>query len=428
MSDTLALPKGTSRRRLIAAATAGNALEFYDFTLYSFFVLIISKLYFPVGDPLVGILLALGTYGVGFLVRPLGGAILGSYADRAGRKSAVVLTLVLMAMGTLLIGLAPTYASVGIAGPLVLVFGRLLQGFSAGGEVGASTTLLVEHAPPESRGFFGSWQVASQGLGVALAAFAALVVFATLPQDAAESWGWRIPFLLGTLILPVGIALRATLEESLPQITEPRKTKAAPLRIVFNDHWRRLIIGILVVTGGTATTTVVLFYMSTYAVRTLQMPPVVALGAALCAGLISLLAAPLFGRLSDRLGRRPLMMLGILLTMASIYPAFVLLNMRPTPVTLLGVVLLLSIFNALANAPGITALTEYFPTLVRATGLGLVYAGGVTIFGGFGQFFVVWLAGVTGNPLSPAFYVIAACVLSLIGIYCMPERSRVPLD
>lgn len=413
---------------MIAAATAGNALEFYDFTLYSFFAITIGRLFFPVGDPWIGILLAFAIYGVGFLVRPLGGAILGTYADRRGRRAAVVLTLFLMAMGTLLIGLAPTYGTAGIWGPLVLVFGRVLQGFSAGGEVGASTTLLVEHAPPESRGFFGSWQVASQGLGVALAALAAMVVFGTMSPESADSWGWRIPFLLGTLILPIGIVLRMSLEESLPALANPREARSAQVSAVFGTHLRRLIIGILVVTGGTATTTVVLFYMSTYAIRTLQMPPAVALGAALAAGLISLLAAPLFGKLSDRVGRRPLMAAGILLTLICIYPAFVWLNARPTPLTLLSVVLVLSLFNALANAPGITALTEYYPAHIRVTGLSLIYAGGVTIFGGFGQFFVVWLAGVTGNPLSPAFYMIAACIASLIGIYFLPEKSRVPLD
>lgn len=410
--------------RLIAACTIGNALEFFDFVVYSFFAATIGKLFFPSADPAVQLLLSFATYGVGFFLRPLGGVILGAYADRRGRKRATVLTLMLMALGTATIGLTPTYEQIGFFGPLLVVAGRLIQGFSAGGEVGASTTLLSESAPVDERGFYGAWQLASQGLAVLAAAGIAYTITNMLTPAEVASWGWRIPFVSGILIVPVGLWLRSALEETHANEDEAKTAQTSSLREVFSGHWRRLLLGVMLVVGGTAANAVIVLYMATYAVRQLNMPPASGLLAGIVAGIVTLIAAPLAGALSDRIGRRTVAGASYLLIAVLIYPAFLLLNASPTLGTLLAVVAVLGTFNATGGAPAIISLTEIFPTQVRATGMSLVYALGVAIFGGFGQFIVTWLIQVLATPIAPAYYVIGCCVSSLIALSMLPETAR----
>ncbi len=413
-----------SGSRLIAACTIGNALEFFDFVVYSFFAATIGKLFFPSADPAVQLLLSFATYGVGFFLRPLGGVVIGAYADRRGRKRATVLTLMLMALGTLMIGLAPTYEQIGFFGPLVVVTGRLIQGFSAGGEVGASTTLLSESAPVEQRGFYGAWQLASQGLAVLAAAGIAYTITTWLTPGEVASWGWRIPFIAGVLIVPVGLWLRSALEETHANENEVKTANTSSLREVFSGHWRRLLLGIMLIVGGTAANAIIVLYMATYAVRQLNMPPASGLLAGIVAGIVTLIAAPLAGALSDRIGRKKVAGVSYLLIAVLIYPAFLLLNASPNLGTLLAVVAVLATFNATGGAPAIISLTEIFPTPVRATGMSLVYALGVAIFGGFGQFIVTWLIQALATPIAPAYYVIGCCISSLIALLMLPETAR----
>ena len=366
----------TGKARLIAACTIGNALEFYDFVIYSFFAATIGALFFPSQDPTVQLLLSFATYGVGFFLRPLGGMILGSYADRRGRKAATILTLFLMALGTAMIGLAPTYAQIGIWAPVLVVLGRLIQGFSAGGEIGASTTLLAEHAPPAERGIFGSWQLASQGIAVMIAAALALSINTLLTPEQVQDWGWRVPFII----------------------------------------------------GGTAANAVIVLYMSTYAIRQLGMAPATALLAGITAGFVTFAIAPMAGALTDRIGRKVVIATSYALIALLIYPAFLVLNAVPTLPTLLAVVVVLGALNAAGAAPVILTTAEIFPVEVRATGMSLVYALGVAVFGGFGQFIVTWLIAATGNPLAPAWYVIACCLCSLAALRALPETSRINLS
>jgi MFS transporter, MHS family, proline/betaine transporter len=406
-----------SGARLIAACTIGNALEFFDFVVYSFFAATIGKLFFPAADPTAQLLLSFATYGVGFFLRPLGGVVLGAYADRRGRKRATVLTLMMMA-------LAPTYAQIGVFGPMLVIIGRLIQGFSAGGEVGASTTLLSESAPNHQRGFYGSWQLASQGLAVLAAAGIAFAITSLLSKDEVESWGWRIPFISGILIVPVGLWLRSALEETHANEAEAGTAQVSSLREVFRGHWRRLLLGVMLIIGGTAANAIIVLYMATYAVRQLGMPPTSGLMAGLTAGFVTLVVAPLSGALSDRIGRRPVAGVSYLLIALLIYPAFLLINASPTLPTLLSVVAVLAALNAAGGAPSILTLTEIFPTEVRATGMSLVYALGVAIFGGFGQFIVTWLIQALATPIAPAYYVIGCCVSSLIALSMLPEMAR----
>lgn len=418
--------QGVSHPRLIAACTIGNALEFYDFVVFSFFARTIGALFFPSQDPTAQLLAAFATYGVGFLMRPLGGVVLGAYADRRGRKRATVVTLMMMALGTAMIGLAPVYAEAGLLGAAIVLAGRLIQGFSAGGEVGAATTLLAEHAPPARRGFFGAWQLASQGLAVLAAAGAAYAVNALLSPTQVTEWGWRVPFLLGVLIVPVGLWLRRALEESHANEADARTREVSSLRLAFGRHTGRILAGVALVIGGTAANAVVVLYMATYAVTQLGLSPKAGLLAGITAGLVTLVAAPIGGALSDTYGRKTVTRIAYLLILALIWPAFLLLNASPALGTLLGVVAVLAMLNAMGGATVIITLAEIFPVEVRATGMSLVYALGVAIFGGFGQFIVTWLIGATGSPLAPAWYVMACALATILALRAIPEmRGRV---
>ena len=415
------------KARLIAACTIGNALEFYDFVIYSFFAATIGALFFPSENPTVQLLLSFATYGVGFFLRPLGGMVLGSYADRKGRKAATILTLFLMALGTGMICLAPTYADIGIWGPALVVLGRLVQGFSAGGEIGASTTLLAECAPPAERGFFGSWQLASQGIAVMIAAGLALSINTLLTPEQVQDWGWRVPFLLGVMIVPVGLWLRRALKETHSNESNGKTKQVSAVSVALKAHLSKITVGVAVIIGGTAANAVIVLYMSTYAIRQLGMAPTTALMAGITAGFVTFAIAPLAGALTDRIGRKVVIGTSYALIALLIYPAFLLLNAVPNVETLLAVVVVLGALNAAGAAPVILTTAEIFPVEVRATGMSLVYALGVAVFGGFGQFIVTWLIAATGSPMAPAFYVTACCLCSLVALRALPETSRIRL-
>lgn len=427
-STTFVAEPRMGKAQLIAACTIGNALEFYDFVIFSFFAGTIGALFFPAENATVQLMLSLATYGVGFVLRPLGGVVLGAYADRKGRKKATILTLFLMAVGTAMIGLLPTYAQIGPVAPFLIVVARLLQGFSAGGEVGASTTLLAEYAPKEERGFYGSWQLASQGLAVLAAAAFAVTINTVLPAPEVKAWGWRIPFLMGIFIVPIGLWLRSALRETHANEDDARTRGVSSLSLTFKQHMGKVVLGVMMIIGGTAANAIVVLYMSTYAVRQLHMPPKTALFAGLAAGLVTLVIAPIAGAVSDRVGRKPVAWVSYVLLAVTIYPAFLLLNANPTLPMLLGVVFFLGSLNAAGGATIIITLAEIFPAEVRATGMSLVYALGVAIFGGFGQFIVTWMIRVSGDPMAPAWYVVACCAATVLALFGIKEMSRRDLD
>jgi MHS family proline/betaine transporter-like MFS transporter len=429
-SRTAARP--SSRRRTIVATTIGNALEFFDFTVYGFLALVIGKLFFPTFNSYGQLLLTVASFGVGFIMRPLGGIVIGAYADRAGRKAAMTLTIFLMALGCAVIAFTPTYAQIGVVAPLLIVLARLIQGFSAGGEVGASTTLLVEHATPANRGYMASWQFASQGLGILLGAIVVGVLTVTLTPESMSSWGWRVPFVLGMLIAPVGMYIRRHLEESLDVVPVSAGVSAvkrdSSLRIVFRDHGKTVLLAVVSMIGGTTAAYVVSFYLPTYAIRELGLPPPVALLGAALTGLLSFGLAPFVGRWSDRVGRKPLIYWSRIALAVMIYPGFWWLNASPTPAVLYTVVGLLSITLVIQSVPGITMLPEMFPKAVRASGMSIVYSIGVAVFGGFSPFISAWLLNATGNKLAPAWYLLVMTVISLIGLYWLKDHAGKELD
>jgi MFS family permease len=429
MSTPRTQPPSTRRRQTIVATTIGNGLEFFDFTVYGFLALVIGRLFFPSFNAYGQLLLTVATFGVGFIMRPLGGIVIGAYADRAGRKKAMTLTIFMMALGCALIAFAPTYATIGVAAPVLIVLARLIQGFSAGGEVGASTTLLVEHATPANRGYMASWQFASQGLGVMLGAIVVGLLTFTLPAEAMQSWGWRVPFVIGMLIAPVGMYIRRHLEESLHLTpAEAAAPRESSLKIVCTEHGKTVLAAILALVDGTTAAYVVTFYMPTYAVRELGLTPSVALFGAALTGLLSFVLAPFVGKLSDVIGRKPLILWSRVALAILIYPGFLWLNASPTPTVLFIVLGVLSIGLVGQTVPGITMLPEMFPKAVRASGMSLVYSVGVALFGGFAPFISTWLLNATGSKLAPAWYLVVMTLVSLLGLLWLRDHTGRDID
>ena len=404
--------------RVVVAASIGNALEWFDLVVYGFFAVLIAKLFFPAGNDTVSLLLTLGTFGVSFFMRPLGAIVLGAYADRAGRKAALTLSIVLMMAGTLIIAILPTYRTIGLTAPLILVAARLMQGFSAGGEFGSATAFLAEHVPGR-RGFFASWQIASQGLTTVLAAGFGVLLTGELSAEQLAAWGWRVPFVFGLLIGPAAWYIRTRLDET-PEFLAA-ETTTTPLRDTFASQKMRLLIAIGAVVLGTVSTYLVLF-MPTYGVRQLGLAPSVTFAAIALTGVIQMLFSPLVGHLSDRLGRTRIMLVSAVLLLVLIYPAFAFLVAHPGFGTLIVVQVVLGFlmtgyFGAL---PGL--LSEIFPVQTRTTGMSLAYNIAVTIFGGFGPFIITWLISSTGSKMAPSFYMMFAAVVSLAALFAARRK------
>jgi MFS family permease len=404
-------------RRVVAAVVAGNALEFYDFVTYSFFAVYIGKTFFPATEPLTSLLLSVGVFGVGFFSRPLGGLLIGAYADRAGRKPAMLLTIGLITIGTLGLALTPSYDSIGIAAPVIVVLCRLVQGLALGGEIGPSTAFLIEIAPPGQRGLYGSWQLASQGMALLAAGGLGVALTGAVTPMELQAWGWRVPFVLGLLLIPVAVYLRRVMPETSGRCgAASDTTTASPLR----QHSRLIMLAALVVLGGTVSTYVGM-YMTTYAMITLQFAPTVAMGATVVVGLTTLLFALLGGWLCDRFGRKPVMLIPRVLAALLTYPAFMLLIEQKSTSALFGVTAFLAALTAISGAASLVAIPELLPRNIRATGMSLAYAIGVALFGGTTQFAITWLIGATGNPASPAWYVAGTSVITVLAMMALPE-------
>lgn len=401
----------------MAAIVAGNTLEFYDFLTYSTFAVYIGRAFFPAGNAFANLLLTLATFGVGFVTRPLGGLLIGAYADRAGRRPALVLTISLMTVGTLGLVLTPTYASIGLWAPAILIVARLIQGLALGGEVGPSTAVLLECASPGRRGRFVSRQNASQGVAIFAAGVVGFALSTILDKGQLAAWGWRVPFALGLLIVPVGIYIRRRLPETLE--APGSRGSTAVLSLLWRQHRRPLVLAVLIIMCLTIST-YVSGYMTTYALTSLGMPPTKAMFATIANGALMVAASVWGGRLCDRFGRKPVMILPRVALVIAIYPAFLLLTRDTTVSVLVFVTALLTLLGTLSAAAALTALTEAFPNEVRSSGLAIAYAISVSVFGGTTQFIIAWLIGTTGDRVSPAYYVIVTSVISLWAMFKLP--------
>lgn len=426
MRREVASNKHEASRGAVVAAVIGNALEFYDFTVYAFFAAIIGRAFFPSDSPLGALLLSVAAFGVGFLARPLGGIVIGRYADRVGRKPAMLLTLALMAVGMAIIALAPPYASIGVAAPCLIVLARLIQGFAWGGEAGPTTSFLVESAPEGKRARYASWQVVSQGLAVLAAGTIGVLASASLSAERMEAWGWRIPFALGLAVIPVGLILRRNMHETgAPADAAP--SFAAATASMQGRYLKCVTLATLIIIPSTVTV-YVNNYMTSYALTLLHFPMTMSIAVTMMVGACMVVAALTGGVLADRFGRKVVMIVPCTLLMLVAYPAFVVLNSWHSLTTLFAVPAVLALLTGSHAAAVITIIPETFPKALRSTGLSISYAIAATIFGGSTQFVVTWLLRVTGNPLSPAFYIIGACALGLLGMALLSETRDTTLE
>lgn len=429
MPDTAA---ATPKVKKIAAITIGNGLEFFDFSIYTYFAAIIGRQFFPTTSEWSSLMLSLATFGVGFLVRPLGGIIIGGIADRRGRKPAMTLTLWLMALGSAIFIVTPGYAQIGIAAPLLMVLGRMIQGFAVGGEVGASTSMLLEYANEKNRAFYSSWQLFSQALSTLVGSGVGLLLTYALSTAQLESWGWRLPFVFGLLLVPIGSYIRRFLDETAELGGNGKaaagKHEATALAEILRSYRKPLLLGTAIVIGGTSANYIVMHYITTYAKAILHMPFSLALWASWIAGLMQLLLCALAGIMTDRLGRKPVATWSRIMLMVLVFPAFMLMDATRNGVGLFIAVIVMVIPMVFTSVSSVVMMTELFPRRVRATGLALCYGLGVSIFGGFSQFIATWLIKVTGSNLGPAWYVIGTGLLSLVAIMFTRETAGRKLE
>ncbi|GAA0296330.1 MFS transporter [Sphingomonas oligophenolica] len=426
MSDaTIGRSGKPSRSKLgdVLRVASGNFLEMYDFMVFGYFAAAIGNAYFPPGDAFGTLLKSLATFGAGFLMRPLGAVVLGAFTDRHGRRAGLLLTLALMSLGIVTLAVTPSYATIGALAPILVLFGRLLQGFSAGAELGNVSVYLAEIATPGRKGFYVSWQSASQQVAVVAAALVGVLLSSLLGPAQLAAWGWRVPLLLGCAVVPFVFLLRRHLRES--DEFERRGEKLDPGAIM-RGLWRaraKVLAGMALVLMTTVS-----FYLITANTPTfgklLDLPDRDVLWVTAAVGASNLAWLPVMGALSDRIGRKPILIACTMLAILTAYPAMLWLAAQPTIGKLITVELWLSALYASYNSAMVVYLTEIVPRHVRATGFSLAYSL-ATAIGGFTPFAVTWLIGRTGNHAVPGLWLSGAAAISLAATLLV-ERSPDP--
>lgn len=419
--SSLVQPQAAAQPNLyktLFATCVGNALEWFDIAVYGFFASYIAHAFFPTEDPSVSMLLTFGSFGVSFLIRPLGAIVLGAYADRVGRKKALLMSIMLMMVGGLIITVMPSYQSIGLLAPLMILLARLIQGFSAGGEFGSSTAFLVEHFP-ERRAFIASWQFATQGASTLMASAFGIGLTSWLTETQIQDWGWRIPFAFGLIIGPVGLYIRRHVHEPASFVAQEKSH--APLKDLMSRQKTLLLLamGLMVISTGV---NYMLNYVPTYATKTLHLPGSAAFTATLVAGIILTVVTPLMGLWAEKVGRVPLMWGSLILLALTIYPAFRMVVNNTTPTTLILLVGWMALLKSVYFSTVPSMMADLFPITTRASGMAISYNVAVTVFGGFAPLICTLLISATGSSLAPSYYLILLALFSAVALVNSQRR------
>ena len=409
----------------VIRVTAGNFLEMYDFMVYGFYATTIGHTFFPSQNAFASLMLSLATFGAGFLMRPLGALVLGAYIDRHGRRKGLLLTLGLMSLGVLLIAFVPGYATLGVLAPLLVLLGRLLQGFSAGAELGGVSVYLSEIATPGHRGFYVAWQSASQQVAVVFAGALGVALHAWLAPAQMDAWGWRIPFFIGCLIVPVIFLIRRSMEESPEFAARTERPDGRAVLRSLRQNTGVVLAGVGMVIMTTVSFYLITAYMPTYGRDALQLSDLDSLLVTCCIGLSNFVWLPVFGALSDRVGRRPLLVAASLATLLTAWPLLHWLVASPSFVRLLIAGEWLSLLYGAYNGAMVVALTEVMPASVRTTGFSLAYSLATATMGGFTPAVSTWLIHATGSKAAPALWLSLAALLGLVATLVLFRRARV---
>ncbi|MGF6768127.1 MHS family proline/betaine transporter-like MFS transporter [Paraburkholderia sp. GAS199] len=408
-------------RKAIYAACVGNLLEWYDFGVYAYLAPLIALKFFPGHDPAASLLAAFAAYGVGFLARPLGGVVIGRLGDTRGRKAALVLTIFMMALGTIGIGLLPSFDSIGLWAPICLVALRIVQGIAAGGEWGTSTAFIIEWAPPTRRGFYGSFQQVSTAGGSLLGSAVAALATTTLSEPQMHAWGWRLPFVLGIVLLAVGVFIRRNVEET-PSFTLAQQHTQPAHKVVSGIRLGGLAFGFTIF--WTVAYYSLLAWMPTFTHKYAGLSASQALWSNTVGLIAMVIAVPVWGAVSDRIGRKPLLLASVVSIGVLAWPLYYLMSTRTGLVWVMPIQILFGVLLAMYSGPGPAAISEIFPTHLRSTWMSIGYTLAAAVFGGFAPFMSSWLIGSTGSALSPTyFYLIPAAAISLFVIASLRETS-----
>ena len=417
-------PEIKSRLGAILRSTSGNFLEQFDFFLFGFYATAISKAFFPPGDETTALLLTFTTFWLGALMRPVGAIVLGAYLDKIGRRKGLIVTLAIMALGTVFIAVCPTYASIGIAAPIIVLAGRLLQGFSAGVELGGVSVYLAEISTPGNKGFYTSFQSGSQQIAVLVAALLGFLLSEVMPADQVTAWGWRIPFFIGCLIVPFIFILRRTLEETPAFLAMKKHPTGMEVLQSAAANWPIILLGMLMVAMTTVMFYFVTVYTPTFGKTVLKLSTGDSLLVTVFVAITNFIWLPIGGALSDRIGRKPVLLVVAALTLVSAYPALAWLVAAPTFTKMLMVELLFSLYFGLYNGAMVAALTEIVPAHIRTTCFSLAYSLAAALFGTFTPLAATWLIDQTGNRAAPGFWLMAAAASGIVATLVIYRRGE----
>lgn len=426
MTEQFAATASKPKERLFAIVTGtlGNILEWYDFAVYAFLVPVLSKVFFPNNTETDALLLSLAVFGSGFVSRPLGAVLFGIYGDKLGRRTILALIMMLMAATTFAIGLLPSAAEAGIVAPVLLVALRLFQGLASGGEWAGSASYIIEYAPENRRGLFGSWHIAGVAGGILIGSAVVGMLNACMTKEGILDWGWRIPFFLGIIVGIVGIVMRWKIADTPAFVDAKRRGDIVrtPLRTAIRTNWRAMLKVFGLTVNQAIGSYLVLTYMPTYYISVLKMEPAKALMIGSIGLVLFIIALPLMGRLSDQYGRKPFLLTGCIAFLVLSIPLFMMMKSAQWESVLAAQCMLILILASFC-APMTAAFAELFPTSIRYTGVSVSYNIAQTIFGGFAPFIAQWLIKMTGNSLAPTFYLMAGAVLSLVVLLRVKETA-----